>query len=1027
MKKEVKKDSKKTLEKKKTIIVKAKTEKKLKISTVFKVEKVETPVIPDFKSKSEIDVKYPLIKPFVDVHIHWSAKKKEVLYEILEPELNEKEIRLFKIVESGLEELISLSFLALKTEEAVIEYLEKNVKILLNELNINVNKETFVKIMYYIWRNFVGLNKIESLMNDYYIEDIECNGLNSPIYIVHRKYRNLRTNVIYRDEKGLTSFVEKLAQKCGKYISYASPILDGSLPDGSRINATYTQEISSKGPTFTIRKFTKEPWSPIKLIEFKTASPELLAYLWMLVEHESNMIVIGGTGSGKTTLLNVLAFFIPPAARVVSIEDSVTGDSRIIINKNGKISNVTIKDFVDNRINAKVMTINKKGKIIFVKPSDYIKHAVKKDIYEVVTSTGRKIKVTKDHSLFSLGDDALLKEVKPTDLKENKSFIAVPRALPICGQEVKEIDLIKHLHHFKKDFLVGEPVSKIFENYSYKQLGVAKERYRWWKRYNLINIEEFLKLDIKFSYNELKKLRIKSKNTSSIPCLFKIDKEFLEFCGLWVGDGSYDNYNKNSVILSNSDNECREIFRKISRYLNCGYSEMNDGGVSLRLHSTVFYKFMKKVLKFDGYSSTKKIPNFMFNLSNEQIKHFLRGYFSADGTVLKYEVSCTSQSYELLQDLQSLFLRLNIISRINDSKRKDKCISMSVSSFENINRFKEINFLQKRKNDKLNLLNKKAHHSCSDVIPLSVSKMHKLNEISNTKLDWGYLNGFNNIGRPYLQRIAPVGSEFNDVSHTDILWDKVKKVKKISSNEIEVFDLSIPKYEKFLCNNIFVHNTKELALMHENWLPSVARKGLGMGAKEGYGEISLFDLLKASFRQRPDYVIVGEIRGKEAYVLFQGMSSGHPSYGTMHAEDVETMVRRLETPPINLSPALVESLDAVIVMTQAKMRKKPIRRVKQITEIIKIGEQPGSLQTNMPFMWDPRTDKFYFKLDSYVLKKLVAKSGMSQQELFNEFKMRTKLLMTLYQKKIFGFKEVYDVINSYYKDSKEVLKKFNIS
>ncbi len=210
----------------------------------------------------------------------------------------------------------------MKSTGAVIEFLEKNIKVLLAEMGVRVTEDVFIKLMYYIYRNFVGLNEIEPLMRDFFIEDIECNGANAPLYIVHRKYQNIRTNVIFKDSEKLTSFVEKMAQKCGKYISYASPILDGRLPDGSRINATYTQEISTRGPAFTIRKFTKEPWSPVKLIHSRTVSPEILAYLWMAIEYELNFVVIGGTGSGKTSFLNAISFFIPPAARIVSIEDT---------------------------------------------------------------------------------------------------------------------------------------------------------------------------------------------------------------------------------------------------------------------------------------------------------------------------------------------------------------------------------------------------------------------------------------------------------------------------------------------------------------------------------------------------------------------------------------------------------------------------------------------------------------------------------------------------------------------------------
>lgn len=832
------------------------------------------PQFPDEEKKEYIDIKYPLIPPYAYAHIFWDDAAKELVYFVEEPVLNKAEEGILEVLEDGIKELINISYLSVKSGETVIEYLEKNINILIDELQIEVSKESYLKLMYFIYRDFVGLNEIEPMLNDYFIEDIECNGINSPIYIVHRKYRNLRTNIIYKDTEKLTSFVEKLSQKCGQYISYATPLLDGALPDGSRVNATFTEDISSKGPTFTVRKFSKNPWTPTKLMQLGTVSPQMLAYLWILIEYESNIMVIGGTGSGKTTLLNALTFFIPPQARVVSIEDSVTGDSKIIIRNKDIIQKIDIKEFVDKKIDAEVLTLNEDGKIIFVKPSSYIKHEVIKDIYEIKTSTGRKIKVTKDHSLFSLSDDGLI-ETKPTLLKEKKSFIAVPRVLPISPIHTPEINLAQYLNEFKEDFLIGDPIKSLFKKYNYLDIGVAKQRYVWWKRHNIIKVDEFLKLNYKFLYNDLKKLRIKSKNKSSIPVIFPVDKEFLEFCGLWLGDGSYDNYNSNCVIISNVDKECRALTKNIANRLKLNLSEMNDGGVSLRIHSTVLYKLLKNVINLDSYSNTKKVPNLIFNLSNEQIKHFIRGYFSADGTVKKYEVSCSSQSPELLDDLQSMFLRLDIISRINDFHRKDRCVSLNISSSENIEKFKEIGFLQGSKNKKLYYLNKKAHHTVSDIIPLSINKILELNGLIGNKLSWPYLQGLQNIGRRFLQKLAPAGSQFNDLSHNDILWDKVVSVKKVSSGKVEVFDLSIPKYEKFLCNNIFVHNTRELNLDHENWLPAVSREGVGLVNLVGqkYGEVSLFDLLKESFRQRPDYVIVGEVRGKEAYVLFQGMAS----------------------------------------------------------------------------------------------------------------------------------------------------------
>ncbi len=978
------------------------------------------PALPKIDDKTKINVRYVLISPYVSVHIYWDQREGELIYHLEEPILSENEKSLLIVLERSLEEMINVNVLVEKTKEAMVDYIDKTSRLLIEELALSIGEESYKKIFYYLFRNFVGLNEIEPLMRDFFIEDIECNGINAPIYIVHRIYRNMKSNIKFDSMDIISSFVEKLAQRCGKYISYASPLLDGSLPDGSRVNATYTTDVTSRGPTFTIRKFTKVPWTPIQLLSMKTISPEMLAYFWLLLEYKSNILISGGTASGKTTLLNAIAFFIPPESRVVSIEDSVTGDSKIIIKENEEIRNITVKEFVDNKINAEVMTLDEKGKIIFVKPTSYIKHTVKKDIYEILTRTGRKVKVTQDHSLFSLGENGLI-EIKPTELKEEESFIAVPRKLPIEGNEINEINLINHLKYFEDDFLAGEPIKKIFEEYKLNDFKVEKEKYRWWKKHNLIKIEDFLKIKFDFSYDELKELRIKSKNTSSIPVIFNVSDNFLEFCGLWLGDGSYDNYNGNSVILSNVDDECRNVLKNVAEYLDIGYSEMNDNGVSLRIHSTIFYKFMKNVLKFDGYSNSKKIPDFIFGLSNEQIKHFINGYFSADGCAKKGEVSCASQSINLLETLQTLFLRFGIISRINDFDREDKCINMSISDSVNVSKFMDIGFLQERKNEKVReILSKKAHHTCSDIVPLSINQLKEVDR--NKILSWPYLQGMQNIGRDYLQKIAIPGSLFNDLSHSDIFWDRVKKINKIKSEETEVFDLSIPNHEKFIINNVFVHNTRELNLPRENWLPSVARTSLGIGS---IGEVDLFSLLKNSFRQNPDYVIVGEVRGKEASVLFQGMASGHSSISTMHADSVDTLIKRLETPPIELSPTLLNTLDCVAVMAHSIVNKQQTRRLREIVEIINVTPQ-GIALTNTPFVWNAREDVFYFKKDSKVFEKIAGRYGLTLEELNKEFDYRTMLLYEMQKRRIFDFNQNQKIFNEYHKDPTALLKAFGI-
>ena len=505
-----------------------------------KVEINYNPQIPTMKKqldKSRINVRYALVSPFAFAHIYWDPKISEVMYDVEEPALTDVEKKQKDELIIAIKNMINFDKVIQKDISELMDYIDRMFKILAVELGMNIPYESYRKIFYYLCRDFIGFNELDPLLRDYFVEDIECNGVDTPLYMIHRVYRNVKTNLIFNDITVLESFVEKLAQRSGRYISYANPILDASLPDGSRVNATYTKDITSRGPTFTIRKFTKTPWTPPQLIEFGTLSPEMLAYLWMLVQYKMNVLIAGGTGSGKTTLLNAFAFFIPPEDRVVSIED-----------------------------------------------------------------------------------------------------------------------------------------------------------------------------------------------------------------------------------------------------------------------------------------------------------------------------------------------------------------------------------------------------------------------------------------------------------------------------------------------------TRELNLPRENWLPSVVRGATGGGTA---GEVTLFDLLKSSFRQIPDYVIVGEVRGKEANVLFQGMASGHSSIGTIHADSVETVIQRLETPPIELSPTLLNVLDCVCIMTHAIVKKQDTRKLKEIVEIINVSEK-GVAITNTPFVWSPGEDQFYFKSNSHIFKKIMKRYGIKREELEREFARRVQLLHKMQVQGVFGFEKVQEIINNYYKKPLEVLKEYGI-
>lgn len=500
-------------------------------------------VLPSPKKVMGLDIKYPLLEPLAHANIKWVQEKRGLVYFIHEPELSPREKELLEKIKTDLRELIDVEISVIEKKKEAIDYLEGKLKMVLSESGMKLPKETYIKIIYYIIRDFVGLNEIEPLMNDPYIEDVGCDGLGVPIYVVHRKFGSIETNITYRDMDYLNNFVIKLAERCGRYVSYAKPLMDGSLPDGSRVQVSLAKDVTTKGPTFSIRKFKTSPFSPIEMIDLKTASPELMAYLWLAVQHSTSLLICGGVATGKTSFLNSVTMFIPPEDKIVSIED-----------------------------------------------------------------------------------------------------------------------------------------------------------------------------------------------------------------------------------------------------------------------------------------------------------------------------------------------------------------------------------------------------------------------------------------------------------------------------------------------------TRELNIPHQNWIPSVSRVGFGVPEATGrrYGEVSMFELLKESFRQNPDYVIVGEVRGKEAYVMFQGMASGHPCVGTIHAGSVDDVIKRLETPPIELSPSLVETLDLIVVMVHAKEKGKSARRIKEVAEMISIDAKTGKAHTLRSFVWVPSDDIHESNVtESRLLRRISFQKGIPYIKMMEELKNRKSVLEWMKNYSISDFEDVCKLINLYYKEPSTIMKWVN--
>ncbi len=265
---------------------------------------------------------YPIQEPYVYAAIIKDPKTQKIMYEIIEPTLQKKDNELLKEVKKLLMEEVDVNLKEIETKKKAEKYLEKKTKETIKKYHIKVLPKAVDKLTYYITRDFLGYGKIDSLMKDHLIEDISADGVNIPLYVWHRVYESLPTNIVFKDEDELNSFIIRLAYLAGKNISIASPILDASLPDGSRIQLTYGNEITRRGSTFTIRRFKVDPLTISDLIAFNTVSSEMAAYLWYVIENRASVIVAGGVAAGKTTMLNCLSMFIKPEMKIVSVEDT---------------------------------------------------------------------------------------------------------------------------------------------------------------------------------------------------------------------------------------------------------------------------------------------------------------------------------------------------------------------------------------------------------------------------------------------------------------------------------------------------------------------------------------------------------------------------------------------------------------------------------------------------------------------------------------------------------------------------------
>ncbi|MBI4177706.1 MAG: hypothetical protein HY516_05080 [Candidatus Aenigmarchaeota archaeon] len=485
--------------------------------------------------------------------------------------------------------------------------------------------------------------------------------------------------------------------------------------------------------------------------------------------------------------------------------NSVTGDQEIMLSIDGKIRNVKIGEFIDSFVDVygekrddgkdivvldgskqriECFTVDDNYNVTLSNVDALIRHKISEPVYEIVTEEGRGIRITGDHNVFVLNDNGDLSEIPVKLIKENETYIAVPRSMECVAQEdLKNIDLTPFLGSFF--------VKEVSDGY------------------------------IKIHNQELK-----------IPVQFPVTDELLQTLGLWLADGNFDrNGNSSNIELACGDEpECMGVVTGLVGGMGINYNVRKDG-IRVRLLSKTLSKIFRLALGLTGNCYTKRVPEWVFNLSDRQTALVLRGYLSGDGGVTGKQIRWTSVSENLIRDLQTLLLRLGINSTIfKETYRKNRkgaydsplgcCWHGLMGSKEDVGLFiNKVGFLQKFKNeaaveayDKI----KKSNWNRVPNIPLFKKwKIKSTTWYKNPAIVAGIV----------LQQLGKVKNDFEkekikQICSGDVHFVRVKNIKKMEAGDIYVYDLSTKPFERFICSNILVHNTDFRNMLDRNRLKS---------------------------------------------------------------------------------------------------------------------------------------------------------------------------------------------------------------
>ncbi len=927
----------------------------------------------------EIDSLYPLIKPFSMANLKWNAEKNHLEYYVLEPYLTKEQERQLRTIKELVVDLLDVNLFEVKEAKSIRTVLKNKINKVIADYGIQLSKDEYAKILYFIYRDFLGLSTIEPLMHDPNIEDVSCDGVDIPLYIYHRKYASVPTNIKFPNDDNLNQFITKLAQRCGKHISVAEPLLDGALPDGSRVQATYSshKDIAMHGSTFTIRKFTRDPLTITDLIKFGTIPEMMAAYLWLAIEYKRSILVAGGTATGKTSSLNALSMFLPSEAKIVSIED--TPEIRLPHEH-------WIQKVVRTGFGREDMTGRKQGEITMY---DLLRAALRERPDELIVGEvrGKEAYVLFQGMASVRGNERVLVvdgngftqniEIKKLSGKDLTGYKA-----PTINLQTKKAELVpltgcvehkprKELHEIRT--LTGRRVQTTGDHSVFT-----------WHNGSIKPIP-------------VKDLKPGSKIIvpASLPGGYA-DKQFLDLTKLLPG----------LRVLA------PEYIKKASRILGWEKAGKAAGVATISDYygikpSALKLNAYKKLLKAAGISNSpanilvrfdrrSKSSRPQLELTPELLR--LMGYHVSEGSLntANGTLALYNSDPEVLNDMRHC-----IKAVAGSSPRERACTGGWGTCTELVYNHQTISKFFKKY-----CYEGKAKRVPSFVFGLSAQKVGQFLGALYT--------GDGSIRRKCFQYTTKSGVLADDL--TKLLLELGIHAHIYEKEGLYRIEFARKKaQEKFMGLAPLIGKKCELA-----------PKGL---RNPRVKEDTYIDIVKSVEKIKlkeaePVYDLC--VPGTQNFIGGLGgvmlHNTGHAGMATIHGDSVDAVMHRLQTPPINLSAGLLQHLNIVLVLTKARVKGIEVRRVKEVVEILGLTKEQEPI-INTLFRWNPSDDTFEFSSDkSYILQGIIEDKGIDEKSVWEEVQRRTRIMRWMKNNDIRYYVDVGKVIQQYYKNPQEVLK-----